>query len=538
MAQPCPAQVESSSPKNPPHPPLVSPTSIAPPGTGNPAAHSTDTQLPAVNPLTERSLAHETALRQLEGLDSQQKRGRKAPDAASTASTQPVLVREYSQNSPRPSIRQSRMRKYRNSSGNRDSSEMPPMESFSFQDILASIDPEVHGSIDRIAEICGRSKMSLADEYSSHLPPQADFSLLGVAEQAGISRLEPVEEASSTHEDIQQDPRPTHSRAARLSLVGTSNHARGDLSSTPVTATSAVASSPQSIDVQELSGSFSSAVTIAFDRPFPVPGTDTVLWLSEGQKVAPIPLRILLGRAQLDLNALIVRYGPEAVPGRNPDVPKYSYLTQTPRGVEGYLFVNALSGGKLTYGLVNETLTGLRLYFAEQRRSENCVFEVESRKQRVAFGGVSIGPQAETLEALSNNTALANDRTSLAGIVNMDLRLKCTFARHLHSAIVAYLLNDAEEEVKEIIRREGPNGRLPGVAGEWEKDGHRGCLFTIDGIVPAHVTWQMTQAAIAAMKLLLVGDHVPREATCTMILGDEVIGVTRVKQKELGVAQE
>ncbi|KAL8751177.1 MAG: hypothetical protein Q9184_006153 [Pyrenodesmia sp. 2 TL-2023] len=254
MAQPCPAQVESSTPKNPPHPPLVSRTSIASSETGKPATESTDPQLPADHDLTVRSLAHETALRRLQGLDSQQKRGRKGPDAASTASTQPVLVKEYSQNSPAPSIKQSKMRKHRNSSGNQDSSKLPPMESFSFQDILASIDPEVHGSIDRIAEICGRSKMSLADEYSSHLPPQADFSLLGLAEQAGISRLEPVEEASSTHEDTQQDPRPTRSRAARLSLVGTSNHACGELSSAPVTATSVVASSPQLSDVQEASG--------------------------------------------------------------------------------------------------------------------------------------------------------------------------------------------------------------------------------------------------------------------------------------------
>lgn len=254
MAQPCPAHVESSTPKNPPHPPLVSQASIASPETGNPATDSTSPQLPAVHNLTERSLAHEEALRRLQGLDSQQKRGKKAPDAASTASTQPVLVREYSQNSPAPSIRQSRMRKHRNSSVNRDSSALPSIESFSFQDILASIDPEVHGSIDRIAEICGRSKMSLADEYSSHLPPQADFSLLGLAEQAGISRLEPVEEASSTHEDTHQDPRPTRSRAARLSLVGNSNHARGELSSAPVNATSAVASSPQPSDVQETSG--------------------------------------------------------------------------------------------------------------------------------------------------------------------------------------------------------------------------------------------------------------------------------------------
>ncbi|KAI4192947.1 MAG: hypothetical protein LQ346_004062 [Caloplaca aetnensis] len=250
MAQPYPPHVESSTPKAPPHSSILCQTSIASPEPGNSATAFTDPRSPAVHNLTERSLAQETALRRLQGLDTQQKRGRKAPDAASTASTQPVLVREYSPSTPNRSSK-SRMRKNRNSAGNRDSSEMPPLESFSFQDILAAIDPEVHGSIDKIAEICGRSKMSLADEYSSHLPPQGDFSLLGLAEQAGISRLEPVEETSSTLEETAQDPSPSRSRAARLSLVGTSNQSHGDLLSAPITATSAVASSPQLRDVHE-----------------------------------------------------------------------------------------------------------------------------------------------------------------------------------------------------------------------------------------------------------------------------------------------
>ncbi|KAL8902474.1 MAG: hypothetical protein Q9207_004672 [Kuettlingeria erythrocarpa] len=251
MAQPYPPHVESSTPKDPPHPSSLCQASIASAETGNPAKASTDPRSPAVHNLTERSLAQETALRRLQGLDTQQKRGRKAPDAATTASTQPVLVREYSPSPPNRSSKQSRMRKHRSSGGNRDSSEMPPLESFSFQDILAAIDPEVHGSIDKIAEICGRSKMSLADEYSSHLPPQGDFSLLGLAEQAGISRLEPVEETSSILEETAQDPSPSRSRAARLSLVGNSNQSHGDLLSAPVTATSAVASSPQLRDVRQ-----------------------------------------------------------------------------------------------------------------------------------------------------------------------------------------------------------------------------------------------------------------------------------------------
>lgn len=249
------AEVESSTFNPPTTLQLTSQPSIAPIANGNPTSASTDPQPATVRDPSERNLAHEAALRRLHGLDSQSKRGRKASEAPSIASTQPVLVREYSQASPSSAgSKQSRMRQKRNSSANRDSSEMPPLESFSFQDILASIDPEIHGSIDKIAEMCGRSKMSLADEYSSHLPPQGDFSLLGLedhGDQTGISRLEPVEEASSTHEEAAHDPRSTRSRAARLSLVATSTRAHEDLLSAPVTATSAVAPDTQSRAVRE-----------------------------------------------------------------------------------------------------------------------------------------------------------------------------------------------------------------------------------------------------------------------------------------------
>lgn len=144
-----------------------------------------------------------------------------------------------------------------------------------------------------------------------------------------------------------------------------------------------------------------------FNTPFKLPGTETVLWLSQGRKAAVLPLRILLSRAQLDLNSLIAQYGPQGIPGRIRGAPQYAYLTRTPMGVEGYFFVGAVSQGKLTYGLANETLTALRLYMTEKGQSEQIVFEVESFKQRVAFGGVSVGPQAALLEALSNDTALA-----------------------------------------------------------------------------------------------------------------------------------
>ena len=200
--------------------------------------------------VTERDLAQQQTLRQLNGTDSAHRQKNGGPQAGSQASTQPVLVREYTSNPPprRPS-RLSGMKGKRNSKNGRDSAELPPLESFSFQDILASIDPEVHNSIDKIAEICGRSKLSLADEYSSHMPPQGEFTLTGLQEQTSpvaIPRLEPVEEASSTHEVDAQSSRGRRSRVTPLSLVGGVSLAKCDLPSTPVTATSAVASHTRS----------------------------------------------------------------------------------------------------------------------------------------------------------------------------------------------------------------------------------------------------------------------------------------------------
>ncbi|KAL8649414.1 MAG: hypothetical protein Q9210_004414 [Variospora velana] len=222
-----------------------------------PAAIPTASQLAGASERGERVLAHETALRRLNGLEPKPNREGKPAAAASIASTQPVLVREYSQSSPRSStLKQSRMKQKRFSGGKRESSEMPPLESFSFQDILSSIDPEIHDSIDKIAEICGRSRMSLADEYGSHLPPQGDLSLLTLhsqGDQPASSRLEPVEEASSTHEEAMQDPRSARAWTARLSLVCNSNRAHEDLLSAPVTATatSVVGSQTQSVPVPQ-----------------------------------------------------------------------------------------------------------------------------------------------------------------------------------------------------------------------------------------------------------------------------------------------
>lgn len=100
------------------------------------------------------------------------------------------------------------------------------------------------------------------------------------------------------------------------------------------------------------------------------------------------------------------------------------------------------------------------------------------------------------------------------------------------------MLSDVQGEVQEKIQSQGIKGLLPGVAGEYEKDGHRGAVFRIDGLAPAHLTWQITIGVVATLKAILVGDHVPREATCRMVLGSDVVGLTSVKMKVLGADEQ
>lgn len=54
---------------------------------------------------------------------------------------------------------------------------LPPISAYTFAAILRSSDgPEFQQAIDGIAEICAKNRMSLADEYSSHLPPLGEIT--------------------------------------------------------------------------------------------------------------------------------------------------------------------------------------------------------------------------------------------------------------------------------------------------------------------------------------------------------------------------
>lgn len=80
----------------------------------------------------------------------------------------PVLVRAYTGiRGPAP----------RAQGGRSEVEAFPPISSYAFADILRTADcPDFQSAIDGIAEICAKNRMSLADEYASHLPPLGEIT--------------------------------------------------------------------------------------------------------------------------------------------------------------------------------------------------------------------------------------------------------------------------------------------------------------------------------------------------------------------------
>ncbi|MCJ1247929.1 hypothetical protein MMC30_005144 [Trapelia coarctata] len=131
-----------------------------------------------------------------------QKNTSHTPSASATTS-QPVLVNPAPLEPDMPSratFRRSKAPKASGQFAQEPKHDLPPLSAFSFSEILASIDPDVRSSIDTIAEICGKSKLSLANEYGSHMPPHGDLSgANGQVEREEVHGLglEVVEEVAS-----------------------------------------------------------------------------------------------------------------------------------------------------------------------------------------------------------------------------------------------------------------------------------------------------------------------------------------------------
>lgn len=144
-----------------------------------------------------------TALRQLNGnprpLSRRPRQGTAAGNRSSTLASQPVLVRSYSGHSDRVAENSKMPSRQPGSSSERPRpAELPSAEDFSIESILRAIDPEIHNTLDSIAEICGRSRLSLANEYGHHIAPLGEI-------RAPPGGLLTVEEASASHEGEPDD---------------------------------------------------------------------------------------------------------------------------------------------------------------------------------------------------------------------------------------------------------------------------------------------------------------------------------------------
>ncbi|PLB51884.1 hypothetical protein P170DRAFT_433784 [Aspergillus steynii IBT 23096] len=144
-----------------------------------------------------------TALQQLNGaprpLSWKNRQTNHSASRSSTLATQPVLVRAYSggpaeDRSPPSKMSLRRSFPFTGSSrAQQRGPEIPSDEEFSIDSILRAIEPNIRGTLDSIGEICGRSKLSLANEYGSHIAPLGEI-------RAPPGGLVTVEEASSDNE--------------------------------------------------------------------------------------------------------------------------------------------------------------------------------------------------------------------------------------------------------------------------------------------------------------------------------------------------
>ncbi|KAG4433152.1 hypothetical protein IFR05_011365 [Cadophora sp. M221] len=127
--------------------------------------------------LDEATVAHRiSALRQLNGATHSRHRYAKSTGARNSTFSQPVIVRTYS-GAARPPSKQRDIVTVKKENGwsamaaGKMELKMPPVEAFTFKGIMEEIKHGVAEDLERIAEICARSKYSLSNQYEVHMPP-------------------------------------------------------------------------------------------------------------------------------------------------------------------------------------------------------------------------------------------------------------------------------------------------------------------------------------------------------------------------------
>lgn len=110
---------------------------------------------------------------------------------------------------------------------------LPPISDFSFDGILRAVEPEIQDALDAIAEICARSRMSMANAHGAHMPPQGEITApeqqqqpprvrhWGLGIRTDVERMTSVPEVSSSSGSA--------SKASSASGLGRKRSAMGSL---------------------------------------------------------------------------------------------------------------------------------------------------------------------------------------------------------------------------------------------------------------------------------------------------------------------
>jgi hypothetical protein len=179
--------------------------------------------------LDEATVAHRiSALRQLNGATRSRHRYAKSTGARNSTFSQPVIVRTYS-GAARPRSSQQRdiiaVKKENGLSAMPKGSmelKLPPVEAFSFKGIMEEIRHGVAEDLERIAEICARSKYSLSNQYEVHMPPHGRGEPILQATGAGLNAGGPTLQAIGSDDDgIRHVERRRGGRRTKSAAYGT-----------------------------------------------------------------------------------------------------------------------------------------------------------------------------------------------------------------------------------------------------------------------------------------------------------------------------
>ncbi|KAK5627239.1 hypothetical protein RRF57_002954 [Xylaria bambusicola] len=77
-----------------------------------------------------------------------------------------------------------------------DDAKLPPLEAFSFKNIMAEIEQDIGADLDRIADICARSRYSLSNQYEIHVAPHGSGTSFAPGGVAAVSVDPPTHDNS------------------------------------------------------------------------------------------------------------------------------------------------------------------------------------------------------------------------------------------------------------------------------------------------------------------------------------------------------